>query len=120
MTAVINILISLSITITPVTAQITSYAPLDNQSGICADENPTLTSKGFYPQLKIIAVDPRKLAYGTLVYIPGHGHAIAGDTGGALRNYDGIAIDVFRDTSKESREWGKKHMTVYVYDWRVE
>jgi 3D (Asp-Asp-Asp) domain-containing protein len=39
----------------------------------------------------IIAVDPRVIALGTRVYVPGYGYAVAADTGGAIK---GHIIDV--------------------------
>ena len=97
-----------------VVAKITGYAPLDNKSGICADENPTVTSIGKYPSKKYAAVDPKKLPYGTKIKVPGYGTVEAGDTGGAMRNYDGIQIDLFFDTYEEAIEWGVKYIEVEI------
>lgn len=99
-------------------ARVTAYAPFDNVSGICADGSPATTSIGWVPSADIIAVDPKRIPYGTLVYIPGHGYAIAGDTGGALRRYKGVAIDVFKPTHREAMQWGKQYLTVYVYQFK--
>ena len=116
MDAVIAFLLSLGMACSPVQVHATAYAPLDNQSGICADSTPTKTSRGYYPQKQIIAVDPREIPYGTLVYIPKYGYAIAGDTGSALRNNkDHIAIDLFMDTYKEAIQWGRRDIIIYVY-----
>lgn len=97
-----------------VKAKVTAYSPLDNKSGICADGNPTRTSTGKFPSRGIIAVDPSKIPYGTEVYIPGYGNAIAEDTGGAIRRYDGIAIDVVVDTYEEAIKWGVKYIDVII------
>ena len=99
-----------------VQARVTAYAPLDNKSGICAEGDPTITATGAKVRRGIIAVDPKKIPYGTKVYIPGYGEAIAEDTGGALRNYDGIAIDILVDTYEEAMQWGKKYMEVTIYE----
>lgn len=99
-----------------VQARVTAYAPLDNKSGICAEGDPTITATGTKVRRGIIAVDPKKIPYGTKVYIPGYGEAIAEDTGGALRNYDGIAIDILVDTYEEAMQWGKRYMEVIIYE----
>ena len=97
-----------------VRARVTAYAPLDNKSGICAEGNPLITSTGETVGKSIIAVDPKKIPYGTKVEIPGYGVARASDTGGALRNYDGIAIDVYKDSYIEAMKWGVKYIDVII------
>ena len=79
-----------------ITARVTAYAPFDNQSGICADENPNSTSTGKVPGPQYAAADPSRLPYGTKLNIPGYGIVEIQDTGGALRNdKENIRIDVF-------------------------
>lgn len=116
----IALILSLSLICTPVEARVTAYAPLDNQSGICAQGDPTKTSIGRMPGPDVISVDPKVIPYGSLVFIPGHGYAVAVDTGGALRRYDGVAIDIYKDTYKDAIQWGEKYMTIYVYERRLE
>lgn len=99
-----------------ITARVTAYAPFDNKSGMCADSDPSVTSIGLKPGKEYIAVDPKKIPYGTKVIIPGYGEVEAGDTGGALRAYDGVAIDVFMDTYEEAIQWGVQYLEVEVYD----
>lgn len=99
-----------------VQARVTAYAPLDNKSGICAEGDPTITATGTKVRRGIIAVDPKKIPYGTKVYVPGYGEAVAEDTGGALRNYDGIAIDILVDTYEEAIQWGKQYLDIIIYD----
>ena len=48
------------------TARVTAYSPYDNQSGISADENPSVTSTGTTPGWGTIAVDPEVIPSGTL------------------------------------------------------
>ncbi len=98
------------------TARVTAYAPHDNKSGICADENPKVTSTGIEPRVGIVAVDPTKIPYGTKLNIPGYGMAEAQDTGGALRQYDGIALDVVMESYEEAIEWGVQYLEVYKVD----
>jgi len=100
-----------------VNARITAYAPFDNQSGVCNDGDPSNTSTGQYPNRKLIAVDPSKIPYGTKVYIPSLDEWFeAGDTGSALRNYNGYAIDLFVKTYKEARNWGVRYLEVWIYN----
>ncbi len=99
-----------------VQARVTAYAPLDNKSDICAEGDPTVTATGSQVRRGIVAVDPKKISYGTKVYIPGYGEAVAEDTGGALRRYDGIAIDILVDTYSETMQWGKQYLDIIIYD----
>ncbi len=75
------------------------------------------TATGTRPKLGTIAVNPKIIPYGTKLYVPGYGYGVAEDTG-AFRNYDGgtrMQIDVFLDTEKECRRWGKKrNVKVYI------
>lgn len=97
-----------------ITARVTAYAPLDNKSGICAEGDPTITATGAKVRRGIIAVDPKKIPYGSLVYVPGYGEAIAEDTGGALRQYKGVAIDILVDSYEEAMQWGKQEVEVTI------
>lgn len=96
--------------------RVTAYAPFDNQSGICADSDPTNTSIMLKPGPEYVAVDPKKIPYGTKLLIPGYGEVTAGDTGAALRNYDGYAIDVYFDTYEEAMAWGVKYLEVEIIE----
>lgn len=96
-------------------AKVTMYAPFDNQSGICADENPNVTSTGRTPSRKCAAVDPRKIPYGTRMYVEGYGEIEAQDTGGALRSYNGFHIDLFAETYEEAMAHGVQYKMVRVY-----
>ena len=53
-----------------------------------------------------IAVDPRVIPLGSLVYVSGYGKAIAADTGGAIK---GNIIDVYLNSSSECSSWGRKY-----------
>jgi len=99
-----------------VIAKVTAYSPFDNQSGICNDGDPNNTSTGKYPQHKYIAVDPKKIPYGTKVRIEGINMDLyAEDTGSALRSYDGYAIDIFVDTYDEAYKWGVQYLEAKIY-----
>ena len=98
-------------------ARVTAYAPLDNESGICAWGDPTVTATMTKVRRGVVAVDPEKIPYGTRLYIPGYGEVIAEDTGVGLKKYDGYAIDVLVDTYEEAMEWGKQYIDVEVLEW---
>jgi 3D (Asp-Asp-Asp) domain-containing protein len=95
----------------------TAYAPFDNVSGMCNDGDPTHTSTGTYPDWGTIAVDPKIIPYGTKLYIPGYGLAIAEDTGGALRNKSDVRIDLYVDTYAQAKEWGVRLLDVIILEW---
>jgi len=58
-----------------------------------------------------IAVDPRIIPYGTKLYIPGYGLAIAQDTGGAINGYK---LDLYFNTLNQCYSWGVRYVNVYV------
>ena len=99
---------------TTVLARVTAYAPFDNKSGICNDGDPTNTSTGRSPGREYAAADPQKLPYGTKLEIPGYGTVEIQDTGGALRSYEGIAIDVYFDSYEEAMEWGVQYLEIEI------
>jgi 3D (Asp-Asp-Asp) domain-containing protein/uncharacterized protein YabE (DUF348 family) len=59
----------------------------------------------------IVAVDPRVIPLGTHMYIPGYGHAVAGDTGGAIR---GNRIDLGFNSNYAANQFGRRAITVYL------
>jgi 3D (Asp-Asp-Asp) domain-containing protein len=59
----------------------------------------------------IVAVDPHYIPLGTHLYIPGYGHAFAGDTGSAIR---GNRIDLGMDTHRDALKFGRRPIVVYV------
>ena len=98
-----------------ITARVTAYAPFDNKSGICADENPNSTSTGKRPGPSYVAADPARLPYGTKLNIPGYGVVEIQDTGGALRNdKDNIRIDVFMDSYESAIIFGVQWLEVEI------
>ena len=101
--------------------EITFNAPLDNQSGICADDDPTTTSTGTYPQQGTFAVDPKLIPYYSDIIVIGDDWVeigVALDTGGAIRNPEGNLpkIDIFVETYEEGMRRGKQ---VGVVIWKV-
>lgn len=79
--------------------------------GLTASGNRTVRDKN---GLSTIAVDPRVIPLGTIVYIPGYGKAIAHDTGSAIKNYK---IDLFMNTSREAMNWGVRNVEVYIISY---
>lgn len=59
----------------------------------------------------IVAVDPRVIPLGSKLFIPGYGHAVAGDTGGAII---GRRIDLGFDSLADALRFGRRAITVYV------
>ncbi|MGL5084419.1 MAG: 3D domain-containing protein [Clostridium sp.] len=53
-----------------------------------------------------IAVDPRVIPLGSLVYVEGYGEAIAADTGGAIK---GNIVDIYVDSDQEAINWGRRY-----------
>ncbi len=59
----------------------------------------------------VVAVDPRYIPLGTRLFIPGYGHAYAGDTGGAIH---GNRIDLGFDSHQDAMSFGRRPIVVYV------
>ena len=59
----------------------------------------------------VVAVDPSVIPLGTRMYIPGYGHAVAGDTGGAIR---GNRIDLGFNSNAQAYQFGRRSVTVYL------
>ncbi|MDR0739105.1 MAG: ubiquitin-like domain-containing protein [Oscillospiraceae bacterium] len=72
-----------------------------------------LTSTGQKARPGIIAVDPKRIPYGSSVFIPGYGHAIADDTGSAMLSGK-ILADVFVDSKEKAMEWGVRFKKIYI------
>ena len=81
----------------------------------------TGTASGRKAAVGVVAVDPRKIPYGTELYITSadgsyvYGYAIAGDTGGALRSGK-VLVDLFFDHYEECLKFGAKTLNVYVLE----
>ena len=80
----------------------------------------TSTATGRKPAVGLVAVDPKKIPYGSKLYIVAtdgtvYGYAIAADTGGFI--YDGRTIvDVYMDSYDDCVQWGRKNVNVYVLE----
>lgn len=79
-------------------------------SGVTAS-GVNVKSSQTYKGYKIIAA-PKQFAFGTKMYIPGFGHAIVLDRGGAIT---GNKLDLLVRTKSQAYAWGRKNVTVTVY-----
>lgn len=77
------------------------------------------TATGKAVKVGLVAVDPRKIPYGTKLYIVSadgrynYGYAVAADTGGALRS-GRVLVDLFYNTERECINFGRRQIKVYV------
>ena len=84
----------------------TAYTPYcDTCSGTGRGATGMLVHHG------VVAVDPRVIALGSRLFIPGYGPAVAGDTGGAII---GDRIDLAFNSYGDAIRFGRRPVTVYV------
>ncbi|HYH04266.1 MAG TPA: ubiquitin-like domain-containing protein [Bacillota bacterium] len=93
------------------TMSATAYSPGPESCGKYATAGRTYTGKkaGF----GIVAVDPRVIRLGTMLYIEGYGKAEAADIGGAIK---GNKIDLCFETYREAVLFGRKKVKVYILE----
>ncbi len=70
-----------------------------------------VTATGVRAQRGVVAVDPRVIPLGSVLYVEGYGVALAADTGGSIR---GRRVDVCFDTPREAYRWGRRTVRVYI------
>ncbi len=85
----------------------TAYSP----RVIETDGNPWRTATGMRSGFGVVAVDPKVIPLGTLMYVQGYGYAVAGDTGSLIK---GDKIDVFFYSTQDAYNWGRRTVTVYI------
>jgi len=99
-------------------AKLTAYSPYDNVDGQQAEGDPSKTSIGKTVGRGIVAADPKKLPYGTILDIPGWGEVEVGDTGGALRRDNkNIRLDLYHNTYIEAMAFGVQDKDVKIVKW---
>ncbi len=72
-----------------------------------------ITRSGTQVSRGTAAVDPRVIPLGTKLYIEGYGHAVALDTGGAIKDN---RIDLYMDSREECFEFGRKDVRVWIIE----
>ena len=81
----------------------------------------TICSTGMRAQVGVVAVNPKRIPYGSKLYITSpdgsyvYGYAIAGDTGGGVRK-NALVADLFMDTYEECIQFGRRTMNVYILE----
>lgn len=97
------------------TATKTFYVEATAYTAYCAGCSGT-TATGIdlrsNPGVKVIAVDPRIIPLGSKVWVEGYGHAVAGDTGGAIK---GNKVDLFMPSKTSANQWGRKKVQIKVF-----
>lgn len=71
------------------------------------------TASGLNPRVGMIAVDPDLIPLGTKVYVENYGFAVAADVGSSIQ---GNRIDVFLDTERACKQWGRQTVKIYILD----
>ena len=71
-----------------------------------------ITSTMIKPKWGVIAVDPRIIPYGSIVYIPYFDkYFVAEDCGGGIK---GKKIDIFMDSEAKCRQWGVRKIKIKI------
>ena len=76
---------------------------------------PGKTALGIPVRRGVVAVDPKLIPLGTKLHVPGYGPGIAADVGHAIK---GRIIDLWFPTMAKARQWGRRTVTITVYDAR--
>ncbi len=91
--------------------EITAYDPSPISTGKWAKYKKTKT--GTTPNsLRTVAVDPKVIPLGSLLYIEGIGWRVAEDTGRLIK---GKIIDIYFDKYREAKQFGRKRIKVYYF-----
>lgn len=96
---------------------VTAYSPDWRSCGDSADGVTATLHHVTTNGAKLVAADPKLLAYGTLLTIPGYdaGKVVPVlDCGGAIK---GNRLDVLFPTHEEARKWGVRKLKVTVWEY---
>lgn len=88
-----------------VTMEASAYLPTDGSGA-------GYTASGIKARHGVVAVDPRVIKIGTLLYVEGYGLAVAADTGGAIK---GNRIDVCMHDRSKAMQWGRRKVKVHIF-----
>ena len=83
----------------------TAYTSSASEPLTASGTKPVRNPSGF----STIAVDPKVIPLGSLVYVHGYGFAKATDTGSAI---NGMIIDVYMNSEQECKAWGRKYNVI--------
>ncbi|HPZ00803.1 MAG TPA: 3D domain-containing protein, partial [Clostridiales bacterium] len=79
-------------------------------------------STGVTARSGYVAVDPKKIPYGSELYIVSadgkkvYGYAIAADTGGFVHNSNTV-VDLYMNSNAQCTQWGRRNVVIYVLSW---
>lgn len=90
------------------TMSATGYDPSPRTIGPGATGRTATGMKAVYG---VVAVDPKVIPLGSLVFVEGYGFAIASDTGGAIK---GHRIDLCFESRAKALAFGRRDVTVHV------
>ncbi|MED3440238.1 3D domain-containing protein [Bacillus subtilis] len=94
---------------TKMSVEATGYSLISDELGSDGD---SLTATGTQARVGIIAVDPRVIPLGSIVYIPSMGREFrAEDTGGMIK---GNKIDIYMAHGDQARQWGRRNIEIYI------
>ena len=85
---------------------VTAYTPY------CAGVDNT-TASGTQVRRGVCAVDTTVIPFGTKLFVPGYGVAVAEDRGGAIK---GNKLDLYMESYEEAIKWGRRNLTVYILE----
>lgn len=98
-------------------ATVTAYCPC---SRCCGRGSPGVTSTGRSAWVRGIAADPKAIAYGTRIEVPGYGLHVVDDTGGAMRRSwrtkGRLHLDIRMNYHWQARKWGRRLLKVKIYE----
>ena len=72
-----------------------------------------ITASGKMAKPGTIAADTRYYPMGTVIYVPGYGYGVVEDRGGDIKGRH--RLDLFYNTHKEARNWGRKTVHAVVF-----